>query len=248
MEGVMRVNAYIDGYNLYDAEKKLNDNRLKWLNLRALCQHFCDNGDKLDKVYYFTAYANYHKDNPDKAYKIENHRKYINDFLKGFGVTTKLGKFNKYKKEKQTDINIALQLYEDAIYNRFDKAFLVTTDTDFVAVINKIKENNDTKNKQIIILAPQENNIKSFFEKADEVIYLQRKDFAEHLLPKYGKNGAMMPIYNLLATQSEKQSAMQIDYAKKISKDKPFPPPEFPRCPKCKDYLSYESYEKTKNA
>lgn len=242
----MRVNAYIDGYNLYHAEVNLNDNRLKWVNLRALCQHFCDDGDKLNKVWYFTAYAEYYKDDPQKAYKIENHKKYINDFLKGFGVTTKLGKFNKSKKEKQTDINLALQLYGDAIYNRFDKAFLVTADTDFVAVINKIKKNNETNNKQIIILAPHKCP-KNSFKKADEVIYLQRKDFAEHLLPKKGKNGAMMPIYNLLATQSEKQSAIQIDYAKKIGKDKPFPPLEFPPCEKCKDYLDYDLYEKIKN-
>lgn len=239
----MRVNAYIDGYNLYHAEVNLNDNRLKWVNLRALCQHFCDESDKLEKVWYFTAYAEYYKDDPQKAYKIENHKKYINDFLKGFGVATKLGKFNKSKKEKQTDINLALQLYGDAIYNRFDKAFLVTADTDFVAVINKIKKNNETNNKQIIILAPHKCP-KNSFEKADEVMFLQRKDFAEHLLPKYGKNGELMPIYNLLATQSDEQNAIQIDYAKKLNKDIPFPPLEFPQCEKCKDYLSYESYEK----
>ena len=242
----MRVNAYIDGYNLYHAEVNLNDNRLKWVNLRALCQHFCKSDDKLDKVWYFTAYAEYYKDDPQKAYKIENHKKYINDFLKGFGVTTKLGKFNKSKKEKQTDINLALQLYGDAIYNRFDKAFLVTADTDFVAAINKIRKNNETNNKQIIILAPHKCP-KNSFEKADEVMFLQRKDFAEHLLPKYGKNGELMPIYNLLATQSDEQNAIQIDYAKKLSKDIPFPPLEFPPCEKCKDYLSYDLYKKIKN-
>ncbi len=239
----MRVNAYIDGYNLYYAEKDLNDNRLKWVNLRALCQHFCDEDEILDKVYYFTAYAEYHKSNPRKAYKIDNHKKYTDDFLSGFGVEKKLGSFNCAKKEKQTDINLALQLYEDAVYDRFDKAFLVTADADFLAVIKKIRENRETKNKQIIILAPQKCQSANF-EGADNIIQLEKEHFAGHLLPKYGKNGVMMPIYNLLTTQSEKQSKLQIDNATKFSERIPFPPKEFVPCEKCKNYLSYESYEK----
>lgn len=239
----MRVNAYIDGYNLYHAEVNLNDNRLKWVNLRALCQHFCDESDTLDKVYYFTAYAEYHKSNPKKAYKIDNHKKYTDDFLSGFGVEKKLGFFSGAKKEKQTDINLALQFYEDAIYNRFDKAFLVTADTDFVAVVKKIRDNKETRNKQIIILAPHKCQRENF-EAVDNILQLEREHFAGHLLPKYGNNGAMMPIYNLLTTQSEKQSELQIDNATKFSESIPFPPYEFPQCEKCKDYLSYESYEK----
>lgn len=245
----MRVNAYIDGYNLYHAEVNLNDNRLKWVNLRALCQHFCDDGDKLEKVYYFTALAEYYRFDSKKSYKPEVHTIYMNDFLSGFGVEKKLGYFKKSKhgyKEKQTDINLALQLYEDAIENRFDKAFLVTTDTDFVAVITKIRENEKTKNKQIIILAPHKCNSDSFVG-VNRVIRLKRGDFAGHLLPKYGKNGVMMPECNLIQKQSQEQNSTEISKLAEFGKGIPFPPLEFPPCEKCKDYLDYDLYEKIKN-
>ncbi len=253
----MRVNAYIDGYSLYHAEVNLNDNRLKWVNLRALCQHFCDEGDILDKVYYFTALAEYYKFDFKKSYKLGVHNIYMDEFLSGFGVEKRLGNFKKTKigecskckkilyghKEKQTDINLALQVYDDAIENKFDKAFLVTADTDFASVITKIKENIKTHNKKIVILAPHKCNKKNFGG-VDRIYKLKKEHFAGHLLPKYGKNGAMMPIYNLLTTQSEKQNKLQIDNATRCSKNIQSPPKEFPPCEKCKAYLSYESYEK----
>lgn len=34
----MRTNAYIDGFNLYHSILSFNDQRLKWLNLRSLCE------------------------------------------------------------------------------------------------------------------------------------------------------------------------------------------------------------------
>ena len=255
----MCVNAYIDGYNLYHAEVNLQDNRLKWVNLRALCQHFCDNDDELKKVYYFTALAEYYKFDHKKSYKPIVHNIYMDYFLSEFDVECRLGKFKKQKKyecpnckneilgykEKQTDINIALQLYEDAIYDRFDKAFLVTADTDFIAVINKIKENEKTKNKIIIILAPHRCS-KKHFAKADKIIRLKKEDFAGHLLPKFGKNEVMMPECNLISTQSQEQNSAEIIKLAELAKDIPFPPLEFPQCPKCKDYLNYESYEKIK--
>lgn len=51
-----RVYAYIDGFNLYHSIVELktpNKNRLKWLDIRALCSLFAK-GD-LREVYYFSA-------------------------------------------------------------------------------------------------------------------------------------------------------------------------------------------------
>lgn len=55
----MRVNAYIDGFNLYYSIKSLKDNSLKWLNLRKMCSLFLKNEDVLKEVYYFTAYTDF---------------------------------------------------------------------------------------------------------------------------------------------------------------------------------------------
>ena len=51
----LKINAYIDGFNLYHSIDALNDNTLKWLNLRKLCELFLKEGDELNEVYYFSA-------------------------------------------------------------------------------------------------------------------------------------------------------------------------------------------------
>ncbi|MGX2971110.1 NYN domain-containing protein [Helicobacter sp. T3_23-1059] len=230
----MRVNAYIDGYNLYHAVVKLNDNRLKWLNLRALCQHFCDEWDKLDKVYYFTAYAEHIKGNGDRRHKI-----YIDDFLKDFGVEAIFGHFNTFEgetKEKQTDINIALQMYEDAIYNKYDKAILLSADTDFIPAIEKV----NNLGKEVLQLLLPQHNYSSKFDKVIKHYYcINKNDLESHLLPAKNKNGKEMPKEYLSNIQSTEQPSSLTQHLKIDS----WIPKEFPQCEKCKDYLDYSLYE-----
>lgn len=229
----MRVNAYIDGYNLYHAEVKLGNNSLKWLNLRALCQHFCNEGDKVDKVYYFTAIAEHIKSGGKDRHKI-----YINDFLVDFKVEPIFGMFNTFEgttKEKQTDINIALQMYEDAIYDRYDKAILISADTDFIPAIRKVKN----LGKEFLLLLPPNYTYSSKFDEVVENYQcIKKEDLETHLLPSQSKNGTKMPKEYLSAIQAKKQDK---DFTKRLKYDSWFP---FPQCQKCKDYLSYESYEK----
>src|SRR5262245_28025251 len=55
--GSMRVACYVDGFNLYHAIADLDKPRLKWLNLWALANSLCRDGENLVKVAYFSAYA-----------------------------------------------------------------------------------------------------------------------------------------------------------------------------------------------
>lgn len=229
----MRVNAYIDGYNLYHAEEELNDNRLKWVNLRALCQHFCKKNDFLDKVYYFTAYANKHIDyNGGKA----RHKIYINDFLVDFKVEPIFGMFNTFEgttKEKQTDINIALQMYEDAIYDRYDKAILISADTDFIPAIRKVKN----LGKEFLLLLPPNY---TYSPKFDEVVEnyqcIKKEDLETHLLPSQSKNGTKMPKEYLSAIQAKKQDK---DFTKRLKYDSWFP---FEQCKECTEKLKAHKF------
>ena len=232
----MRVNAYIDGYNLYHAEVKLKDNRLKWVNLRALCQHFCDEGDKLDKVYYFTAYAK-HIEGGGK----DRHKIYIYDFLKDFGVEATFGFFNTFEgktTEKQTDVNLALQLFEDAIKDNYDKAILLSRDTDFIPAIDRVKK----LGKEILLLLPPKCSYPPKFYKVI-TNYPWADDLASHLLPAMSKNGTKMPKQYLSKVQSKDQKS---EFTKNLKYDT-WIPKEFKPCEKCKDYLDYELYEKVKS-
>lgn len=163
-EWILRINCYIDGFNLYhsiiDIAKSKNppENHLKWINLRELTKCFVDPNDTLNDVYYFTAFAKHVFD----AFK--RHEKYI-VALEHYGVTTIHGQFKKKHpkcknckttytthEEKESDINIALEILQHAYEDRFDKAYLITADSDLLAIIKKIKTVFPTK--EIVLLVP----------------------------------------------------------------------------------------------
>ena len=58
----------------------------------------------------------------------------------------------KTKEEKETDINIALGLVVDGLQDRYDKAILVSADTDLVAAVNKAREL--SPDKRIFVAVP----------------------------------------------------------------------------------------------
>ncbi|BCX79243.1 NYN domain-containing protein [Campylobacter sp. 19-13652] len=154
----MRVIAYIDGYNLYHSIDDLKDDSLKWLDLRKLCERFLKDGDELVQVFYFTASPTHIQE------KLSRHQAYTKALQKA-GVTPIFGKFKKkiakckickqsYQthEEKQSDINIAINLIKHALTDRFDKAFLITADTDLVSTIKMLKRL--APQKPLILLTP----------------------------------------------------------------------------------------------
>jgi uncharacterized LabA/DUF88 family protein len=146
-----RVYCYIDGFNLYHsiveiAKKKYPPaNHLKWLDLKKLAEKFLKNDENLEKTFYFSAYAKH----IFNAYK--RHEKYV-AALEAVGIETVLGKFKKKyprcakcrqtyltHEEKESDINLALYILQHAFENRYDTLFLVTADSDLLAVIYRLK-------------------------------------------------------------------------------------------------------------
>ena len=235
----MRVNAYIDGWNLYNAELKLEDYRLEWLNLRALCQHFCNEDDILNAVYYFTAYEDRKKSLNSGS---DRHKIYIDEFLKDFDVEPKFGYMSKFEgvlKEKYTDVNLALQVFEDAMYDRFDKAILLSADTDFIPVIERVQK----LNKDILLLIPPKSEVSDRFYSVindKNVNCINENDLATHLLPVESKNGVKMPRQYLSKTKQAREQTEEFTKKLKYTSWNPT------LCEKCKDYLRYESYDKLK--
>ena len=159
MTPLRRTITYIDGFNLYHALHNLNRPHLKWLDLWALSESLLQPQDTLVGVNYYTAYANWL---PLKS--IVAHRAYIKA-LQAVGVTPVFGQFKdkyikcqkchqafKTKEEKETDINIALGLVVDGMQDRYDKAILVSADTDLAAAVNKAREL--SPDKRIFVAVP----------------------------------------------------------------------------------------------
>ncbi len=130
------VRVYVDGFNMYHAVDKLEDNRLKWLNYWQLCTTLVRPGETLNAVHFFTAVW------PYEAAKQKRHENFINA-LDAVGVQVHRGSFSKprkwceekqrycwFREEKQTDVAIAVRMLADAADGQDQRMILVTADSD----------------------------------------------------------------------------------------------------------------------
>ena len=160
----IRTDAYIDGFNLYHSIKDRADNdpsqeHLKWLNLRALAEQFAPAPQfDMRSVYYFSAFATW----LPKAYR--RHQMYTSA-LAAVGVKCKMGAFKekdrycrdcgaewKAHEEKESDVALAVTLVKNAYLDRYDRALVITADSDVVPAISAVRR--QFPDKDIRVLTP----------------------------------------------------------------------------------------------
>jgi uncharacterized LabA/DUF88 family protein len=153
------VCVYIDGFNLYHALLKLGDSRVKWLDLNALSRRLISpKSEKIQSIFYFSAFAHW------LPAKMPRHELYVKA-LEARGVTCILGHFKDKDRrcnscgatwiaheEKETDVSIGISLLNDAYKQRYEKAYLVTRDSDLMPAVRMIRTEFPTK--QIVAVAP----------------------------------------------------------------------------------------------
>lgn len=152
------VRCYIDGFNLYHAIEALQRPELKWLNYHRLAESLLRDGEKLEAVTFFTAVLNW------DAAKRKRHVNFLHA-LRAVGVCVVEGAFKKGKRycyawdhfctnreEKQTDVAIALGIVSDAYEDRFDRAILMSADSDHIPVANLLKDR--FPDKRLSLVAP----------------------------------------------------------------------------------------------
>jgi uncharacterized LabA/DUF88 family protein len=155
----VRVAAFVDGFNLYHAIDDLRTPHLKWLNLRGLCEAFAPTPEhQLTGVLYFSAFATWRRDSYGRQ------QAYVKA-LKAAGVTPIMGRFKPKDRgcrscgatwqdheEKETDVNVALQLLHWAHRDKFDLALLISGDSDLSPVVRLVR--GEFPHKRIRILTP----------------------------------------------------------------------------------------------
>lgn len=154
-----RTIVYIDGFNLYHAIDDLGEPHLKWLDLWALSEKLLRGDQKLVAVKYFTAYATW------RPTSYRRHQRYV-AALEAKGVTPVVGRF-KLKtvrchakcrqtytthEEKETDVNIGVHLVADALRDRFDRALVISADTDLNSAVTLARQ--EAPGKRIDLVAP----------------------------------------------------------------------------------------------
>lgn len=157
-----RVSVYIDGFNLFHAIKDLEDDGLKWVNLWRLSEQLVRDNESVGVVKYFSAYAKWR----ETSYR--RHQRYVHH-LENVGVRFIEGNFKRkwqrcrqcnhqffLHEEKETDVNIGAHLLADTCRDRFDRALIVSADSDLNEAV--VLARNETSGKLIDIVAPPGRN------------------------------------------------------------------------------------------
>jgi len=183
-----RAAIYVDGLNLYHAIAELDRNYLKWLDLFALGRVIAPRSEVFRRAVWCTAYA------PRDRKGIERHQAY-HEALEATGVKCLVGHFLisadgcnacghqwSVALEKQSDVNLALALVDDAFEDRFDVAYLVTGDGDQAATARYIKER-FPKKRLVAVCAPNRRWNKALLDWADAKVRLEPEHLEQALLP-----------------------------------------------------------------
>jgi uncharacterized LabA/DUF88 family protein len=171
MTNFQRVSVYIDGFNLYHALDELRENHLKWLDLWALSETLVRPGERVREVKYFSAYAKWR----EASYR--RHQRYV-AALQSRGIIFVEGHFKlksarckscgttyRTHEEKETDVNIGVHLMADALKGRFDRALVVSADTDLNQAVALVRS--EAPGKRVDMIAPpgrRGRNSSSLFE------------------------------------------------------------------------------------
>ncbi|MCK5267950.1 MAG: NYN domain-containing protein [Spirochaetes bacterium] len=153
-----KTSIFIDGFNLYHALiANSNYSIYRWLDLSKLTNCFVMKKDTIADIYYFTALAAW------SSSKVKKHKTLIKA-LELKGIKTVYGEFKRKDRkcrickksyqtfeEKQTDVNIALQLFQDAILDKYDKAIIVSGDSDLIPSIKAVQHNFPKKSIGVVI-------------------------------------------------------------------------------------------------
>ncbi len=151
----MKTNVYIDGFNFYYGCVK--GTKYKWVDFLKLCQILLPE-DNIHRIRYFTAKVSMSKQDPDqparqKAYlralrtipilsvhcdkfRIYNHwRPYVEP-----EKHRNKAAFIQDTREKGTDVNLASYLLMDGFNGEYEKAVLISNDSDFKLPVKFVRD------------------------------------------------------------------------------------------------------------
>ncbi len=181
----------IDGFNLYHALDALPGYRkYKWISLTKLCQ--CYVSRKLDRITgidYFTTLATW---DPGKVVR---HKLFIKA-QENEAVNVVYGVFKRKQKtcrickkefltfeEKQTDVNIALRLFQLAILDKYDSAIIISGDTDLLPAVKAVQSM--FPSRRIGVVIPIGRASEDFKKQADFHFRMKEKHLHSSLFPEH---------------------------------------------------------------
>jgi len=164
----VKIYIYIDGLNLYYG--CLKGSSYRWLDINKMC-HLLFPHDEIIKIKYFTAPIKIRENDKDhdrpnrqqiylRALRTLPNLEIIEGVFLSHNVSMKLTNGKGYasvikSEEKGTDVNIASHLINDAHNNLFERAVVVSNDSDLVTPIRMVTEEMDLP---VTVISPYDKN------------------------------------------------------------------------------------------
>ncbi len=154
-----RIFFFVDGFNCYHAfDARERYRKYKWVSLSKLCGcYVTEKRDTISGIEYFTALAAW------DLGKVARHNIFIKA-QENEGVKIVYGEFKRKNRkcrlcqkifktfeEKQTDVNIAIRLFQLGIQDRYDKAIILSGDTDLLPAIKAVQTTFPSKQVGVVI-------------------------------------------------------------------------------------------------
>ena len=141
----MKIAVFIDGSNLYGKLKELNMRHTSQFNFRAFILQLT--GDVAPSyVGYYVGKIRKEKSNPKSEILYASQQKlFANMRINMPNLNIVCGHIQNFKgvyKEKGVDVRLALDIYKLANQNVYDKALLISSDTDLIPAIKMVQTAN----------------------------------------------------------------------------------------------------------
>jgi uncharacterized LabA/DUF88 family protein len=191
-----KVHFLIDGFNLYHAldwsgaaKDQRRYRKYKWISFAKLANCYITDrkNDSVAGIEFFTTLPHW-----DPA-KVLRHKLFIK-VQENEGVKVVYGVFKRKEQkcklcdrifltyaEKQTDVNIAVRLFQLAVEGKFDKAIIVSGDTDLIPVVKAVQALFPSKPLGVVI--PIGRSSEEFKNQADFHYRMKEKHLSSSELP-----------------------------------------------------------------
>lgn len=189
---IQRITFYIDGFNFYYGLRENQWKRFYWLDMVSFCSKFLKQHHELVMVKYFSAVPQNHDGKQRRQAAFFEANKQNPKF------SLYLGSYNKKRircnatckepfemySEKQTDINIAVEIFRDIINNDTDIVCLVSGDGDLVPVVKFIFTTHNIS-QRVFVFTPPKRFLNELKTNCDAFFNLERYEsyFEKSLLP-----------------------------------------------------------------
>ena len=184
----MRCLIFIDGSNFYYGVKKLiNDDSISLLHFdyKKFGSFLCKNDENCVEMRYYIGAVKRYSDSKSESMYANQQR--LTALLQRYNIPVIFGTIirhpDKTFHEKGVDVRIAVEMIRLARLDKYDKAILISSDTDLVPAIEEVH----SLGKQILYVGFPHNQSFGLTKSSDDLLILRKGDLLNFFPPRTQK-------------------------------------------------------------